>query len=131
MFGNGLRPQIWTEFVKRFNVKIISEFYGATEGNCNISKYSTAYFGEEISVKVLKMTYIICTVNINNKVGAVGFISRIAPFVYPVTLIKVDEATGEPVRDPRTGLVWRCRPNEEGELVGRIVENHPVREFQG
>jgi solute carrier family 27 fatty acid transporter 1/4 len=48
-----------------------------------------------------------------------------------VTLIKVDEVTGEPIRDLRTGLVVRCRPNEDGELVGRIVENHPVREFQG
>lgn len=63
--------------------------------------------------------------------GAVGFISRIMPFIYPVTLIKVDELTGEPIRDPRTGLVIRCRPNEDGELVGRIVDNHPVREFQG
>jgi len=78
-----------------------------------------------------EQTLPLSTVNINNHVGAVGFISRIAPFVYPVTLIKVDEATGEPLRDPRTGLVWRCRPNEEGELVGRIVENHPVREFHG
>jgi len=106
MFGNGLRPQIWNEFAKRFNIKTISEFYGATEGNCNI-------------------------VNIDNHVGAVGFISRIMPFIYPVTLIKVDEITGEPIRDPRTGLVIRCRPNEDGELVGRIVDNHPVREFQG
>ena len=39
MFGNGLRPAIWEEFTKRFNIKIISEFYGATEGNCNISKF--------------------------------------------------------------------------------------------
>ena len=70
-------------------------------------------------------------VNINNHVGSVGFISRIMPFIYPVTLIKVDEVTGEPVRDHKTGLVVRCKPNEDGELVGRIVENHPVREFQG
>jgi len=106
MFGNGLRPQIWSEFASRFNIKTISEFYGATEGNCNI-------------------------INIDNRVGAVGFISRILPFIYPVTLIKVDEETGEPIRDPRTGLVMRCQPGEEGELVGKIVENHPVREFQG
>ena len=37
MYGNGLRPQIWAEFVKRFNIAQISEFYGATEGNANIS----------------------------------------------------------------------------------------------
>jgi solute carrier family 27 fatty acid transporter 1/4 len=38
MFGNGLRPQIWEKFVKRFNVPRIAEFYGSTEGNSNISK---------------------------------------------------------------------------------------------
>lgn len=106
MFGNGLRPQIWESFAKRFNIKTISEFYGATEGNCNI-------------------------ININNHVGAVGFISMIAPFIYPVTLIRVDEETGEPIRDHKTGLVLRCKPNEPGELVGKIVDNHPVREFDG
>ncbi|XP_035706331.1 long-chain fatty acid transport protein 4 isoform X4 [Folsomia candida] len=106
MFGNGLRPQIWEKFASRFNISIISEFYGATEGNCNI-------------------------INIDNHVGSVGFISIILPFIYPVTLIRVDEATGEVMRDPRTGLVLRCKPNEPGELVGKIVPNHPVREFDG
>lgn len=38
IFGNGLRPQIWEEFVKRFNIPKVLEFYGATEGNSNISK---------------------------------------------------------------------------------------------
>jgi solute carrier family 27 (fatty acid transporter), member 1/4 len=38
MYGNGLRRQIWEEFVKRFQIRKISEFYGATEGNANISK---------------------------------------------------------------------------------------------
>ena len=31
--GNGLRPDIWTEFRRRFNIPRIVEFYGATEGN--------------------------------------------------------------------------------------------------
>jgi len=55
----------------------------------------------------------------------------IAPFAYPITLIRVDEDSGEPIRDPRTGLVKRCKPNEPGELVGKIVANHPVRDFDG
>lgn len=38
MLGNGLRPQIWKSFVDRFGVKEIYEFYGATEGNSNLSK---------------------------------------------------------------------------------------------
>lgn len=31
--GNGLRPDIWEKFQDRFNVPLIREFYGATEGN--------------------------------------------------------------------------------------------------
>ena len=38
MIGNGLRPQIWDLFVRRFNIKRIGEFYGATEGNSSVGK---------------------------------------------------------------------------------------------
>ena len=38
MLGSGLRPQIWEEFVRRFNIPNIAELYGATEGNANIGK---------------------------------------------------------------------------------------------
>lgn len=33
VIGNGLRPDIWTEFKERFKIPVIAEFYGATEGN--------------------------------------------------------------------------------------------------
>ncbi|XP_046376251.2 long-chain fatty acid transport protein 4-like [Haliotis rufescens] len=105
MYGNGLRPQIWADFQKRFGVKVMGEFYGATEGNCNI-------------------------VNFENKVGAVGFTTRIAPFLYPVTLIRVDEDSGEPLRD-RHGMCVHAQPGETGELVGKIVKGNPLREFDG
>ena len=39
--------------------------------------------------------------NIDSKPGAIGFISRIIPAVYPIAIIKVDEDTGEPIRDAR------------------------------
>lgn len=38
MFGNGLRPQIWKQFVERFNIPQIGELYGSTEGNANVGK---------------------------------------------------------------------------------------------
>lgn len=38
VMGNGLRPQIWKDFTTRFNIKKVAEFYGATEGNANMSK---------------------------------------------------------------------------------------------
>lgn len=106
MFGNGLRPQIWQKFVDRFNIKQINEFYGSTEGNCSVGNFS-------------------------NKVGAVGFISVLFPFLLPLGLVRVDEETREPVRDPVTGLCIPCEFGEPGELVGRIDKGHPVRDFQG
>ena len=68
MFGNGLRPNIWREFKERFNIKLIAEFYGATEGNANV-------------------------VNYTGKEGACGFVSQILPrtvvnMIYPVSSCK-------------------------------------------
>ncbi|XP_023020391.2 fatty acid transport protein 1 isoform X2 [Leptinotarsa decemlineata] len=105
IFGNGLRPQIWTEFVDRFNISNVREFYGATEGNANI-------------------------VNIDNTVGSIGFVSRIIPSVYPISIIKVDPYTGEPVRDAK-GLCMPCKPNEPGVFIGKIIPNNPSRAFLG
>ena len=31
--GNGMRPDVWEKFQKRYGVDRIIEFYGATEGN--------------------------------------------------------------------------------------------------
>ncbi|MHA2390681.1 MAG: long-chain-acyl-CoA synthetase [Promethearchaeota archaeon] len=33
VIGNGLRPEIWIDFKKRFNIPVIGEFYGSSEGN--------------------------------------------------------------------------------------------------
>lgn len=105
MFGNGLRAEIWENFVERFNIKQISELYGSTEGNASCANYT-------------------------NKVGACGFIPQFLKKVYPFHIAKLGE-DGEPVRDPKTGLVELCKPGEVGELVSEIVKNHPYREFKG
>ncbi|XP_012533314.1 long-chain fatty acid transport protein 4 [Monomorium pharaonis] len=105
MFGNGMRPQIWESFVKRFGVKQIGEFYGATEGNSNL-------------------------VNIDNKIGAVGFIPRYASYLYPVALVKIDEETGEILRGP-DGFCIPCKPGEPGVFVGKINPKKVVNDFTG
>ena len=33
MIGNGLRPDIWKDFKKRFNIPMVYEFYASSEGN--------------------------------------------------------------------------------------------------
>nr|XP_033780203.1 long-chain fatty acid transport protein 1 [Geotrypetes seraphini] len=103
--GNGLRPVIWEEFTRRFHIKQIGEFYGATECNCSIA-------------------------NLDGKVGACGFNSRILPNVYPIRLVKVNEDTMELIRDAH-GLCIPCRPGEPGLLVGRINQHDPLRRFDG
>ncbi|XP_021961206.1 long-chain fatty acid transport protein 4 [Folsomia candida] len=105
MFGNGLRSEIWGSFVTRFGVKI-RECYGSTEGNCGMA-------------------------NMDDKLGAVGFVPIWAPNVLPLRLIKVDEETGEPIRDPKTGFVYKCGQDEPGELVGRIIKKNPMTDFEG
>lgn len=35
VLGNGICPKIWHEFMERFKIQQIAEFYGATESNTN------------------------------------------------------------------------------------------------
>uniref|UniRef100_A0A8C7ZJV6 Arachidonate--CoA ligase n=1 Tax=Oryzias sinensis TaxID=183150 RepID=A0A8C7ZJV6_9TELE len=103
--GNGLRQSIWEEFMNRFNIPQIAEFYGATECNCSLG-------------------------NFGNKIGACGFNSQILPFIYPIRLVRVDEETMELIRGP-DGVCIPCKPGEPGQLVGRIIQNDPLRRFDG
>src|SRR3989449_5729082 len=95
--GNGLRPDVWDEFKRRFRIPQILEFYAATEGNVSMF-------------------------NIEGKPGAIG---RIPPFLahrFPATLVKFDVERGEPVRTEQ-GLCIRCGPTEIGEAIGKILNN--------
>ncbi|XP_057700210.1 long-chain fatty acid transport protein 1-like isoform X2 [Corythoichthys intestinalis] len=103
--GNGLRPSVWEEFVRRFKIKHVGEFYGATECNCSL-------------------------INIDGKVGACGFSSRILPSFYPIRLVRVQEDSRELLRDMQ-GLCIPCQPGEPGMLVGHINEKDPLRRFDG
>ena len=50
--------------------------------------------------------------------------------VYPVSIIKCDPDTGEPVRD-KNGLCIPCEPGEVGQFIGKIIPSDPVRNFDG
>lgn len=52
-------------------------------------------------------------VNIDSKVGAVGFVPRYAGPIYPVSLVRADDDTGEPIRGP-DGLCQICQPGMQG-----------------
>uniref|UniRef100_A0A669D2Q0 Long-chain-fatty-acid--CoA ligase n=1 Tax=Oreochromis niloticus TaxID=8128 RepID=A0A669D2Q0_ORENI len=92
-------------FVKRFRIQRIGEFYGATECNCSL-------------------------LNIDGKVGACGFNSRILPNFYPIRLVRVQQDSKELLRDSQ-GLCIPCEPGEPGMLVGHINHTDPLRRFDG
>ena len=102
--GNGLKPEFWREFVQRFNISRVAEFYGATEGNANM-------------------------LNTENVEGSCGFTSVIFPSVYPICLLKIDD-NKELVRD-KNGLCIKCKPDEQGMLVGKIKPNSAIQKFDG
>ncbi|GMR46666.1 hypothetical protein PMAYCL1PPCAC_16861, partial [Pristionchus mayeri] len=107
MFGNGLRREIWEEFTSRFGITRVGELYGATEGNSNLA-------------------------NLDNHVGSCGFfpIYPFASLFYPIRIMKVDEETGELLRDKK-GLAMPCHPGESGEMVGVINNKDVFRRFDG
>lgn len=67
--GNGLRQSIWEEFMNRFNIPQIAEFYGATECNCSLGNFDNK-------------------VGICNKVVVVFFVSQSALIVVKYPLLK-------------------------------------------
>lgn len=57
----------------------------------------------------------------DNVVGAIGFVSRIIPQVYPISIIKADPDSGEPIRG-KDGLCQKCKPNEPGVFIGKRID---------
>ncbi len=105
--GNGLRPDVWIDFQKRFRIPHILEFYAATEGNVSMF-------------------------NFEGKPGAVGRIPWFMAHRFPTKLVKFDIETEQPVRDAQ-GLCIACAPNEVGEAIGKILKDpsRPGSRFEG
>ena len=95
--GNGLRPEIWEEFLNRFRIPAVIEFYAATEGNIGL-------------------------INTDGKVGAVGRIPGYMDKVFNVKLIRFDIEREEPIRDEQ-GFCIECEPGETGEAIGLIPDD--------
>ncbi|MEM6898937.1 MAG: long-chain-acyl-CoA synthetase [Pseudomonadota bacterium] len=104
-FGNGLRPEIWQEFLDRFDVPGLVEFYGSTEGNVNF-------------------------LNVDRKVGAVGRIPKLLEKRFAhVAFVKFDIESEMPVRGP-DGFCIPAEPNEPAEVLGQIGDD-PRTRFEG
>lgn len=61
-------------------------------------------------------------VNMDGKPGACGFVPVILRHILPAYLIKVDEETGEPLRD-ENGLCIMCKPGKWTQISIVQIEN--------
>lgn len=59
----------------------------------------------------------------DGKPGACGFVPVILRHALPVYLIKVNEETGEPLRD-KNGLCIMCKPGEGSWRNASFIQNY-------
>jgi fatty-acyl-CoA synthase len=105
--GNGLRPDVWPDFKRRFRIPHIIEFYAATEGNVSLF-------------------------NFEDKEGAVGRIPWFIESRFPTKVVRFDLDSQQPIRDPQ-GFCIECAPEEAGEVIGKILKDasKPGARFEG
>ncbi|KAG8001273.1 Very long-chain acyl-CoA synthetase [Nibea albiflora] len=97
--GNGVRAEIWREFLSRFGNIEVREFYASTEGNVGFVNYA-------------------------GKVGAIGRVNFFHKKLFPYTLIQYDTERDEPIRDAN-GLCVESLKGETGLLVSKITDIAP------
>ncbi|XP_054421417.1 long-chain fatty acid transport protein 2 [Pteronotus mesoamericanus] len=103
--GNGLRGDVWKEFIKRFGDIHIYEFYAATEGNVSFMNYT-------------------------RKIGAVGRVNYLQRKILSYDLIKYDVEKDEPARD-ENGYCIKVPKGEAGLLVCKITQFTPFVGYAG
>ncbi|ODM75170.1 Long-chain fatty acid transport protein 1, partial [Orchesella cincta] len=96
----------WAAFQERFKVKTFVDIYGSTEGNCTM-------------------------INLEEKLGHVATFPIWLQPSHPIQLIKIDQITGEIVRDEKTGFAIRCEDGEPGELIGKLLILCQCRDLMG
>jgi len=105
--GNGLRPDVWVPFQKRFRIPRIFEFYAATEGSVSLF-------------------------NVEGETGSVGRIPSYLAQRFPTTLVKYDIERDEPIRNEQ-GFCVPCVANEAGEAITPLLQgpSHVGSRFEG
>ncbi|KFO89810.1 Long-chain fatty acid transport protein 4, partial [Buceros rhinoceros silvestris] len=107
--GNGLRASIWREFMARFGIAQVAEFYGATECNCSLGN-----FDNNVRPHRSPMSQVVP--------AGLGKVRNPDGLFAPDTM--------ELIRGP-DGVCISCKPGEPGQLVGRIVKSNPLQHFDG
>ena len=96
--GNGLGRDVWAQFKTRFAIPRILEFYAATEGGVSLF-------------------------NIEGESGAIGRVPAYLAHRFSPALVRFDFEKEEPTRNSE-GFCVRCSPNEPGEAIGQILDDH-------
>lgn len=105
-FGNGLRPQVWRNFLDRFGKNIkIAEFYAASEGPVG-------------------------TVNLDGHFGSVGSLSPLIKKIGLIKLIKYDREKDEICRD-ENGRCIEVPDGTPGLLLAKITDKTPFAGYRG
>lgn len=97
--GNGVRAEIWREFLDRFGNIEVREFYASTEGNVGFVNYA-------------------------GKIGAIGRVNFLHRKLFPFVLIKYDTQRDEPTRN-ENGFCVEAKKGETGLLVSKITDIAP------
>ncbi|XP_074850245.1 long-chain fatty acid transport protein 6 isoform X2 [Carettochelys insculpta] len=103
--GNGVRSDVWKEFLGRFGDIKMCEFYGATEGN-------------------------ICFMNHSGKIGSVGRTNFFFKLLFPFDLIKYDFKKDEPIRN-KHGWCEKVKKGEAGLLISKVNAKNPFFGYAG
>ncbi|XP_037365315.1 long-chain fatty acid transport protein 6 [Talpa occidentalis] len=103
--GNGVRRDVWREFLDRFGNIKMCEFYGATEGN-------------------------ICFMNHTGKIGSVGRTNFIYKLFFTFDLIKYDFQKDEPIRNEQ-GWCSHVKKGEPGLLISPVNAKNPFFGYAG
>ncbi|KAI8388047.1 uncharacterized protein BYT42DRAFT_611126 [Radiomyces spectabilis] len=108
VYGNGMRPDVWTRFRERFGIPKICEFYAATEAPTSLFNVNTGDFGA-------------------GAVGHRGYLFR--TLRRELKIIAIDPISEEPVRTP-AGFCVPCGFDEQGELIVRMDQDSALQ-FDG
>uniref|UniRef100_A0A8C4Q8C1 Long-chain-fatty-acid--CoA ligase n=1 Tax=Eptatretus burgeri TaxID=7764 RepID=A0A8C4Q8C1_EPTBU len=103
--GNGLRPDVWQEFLERFGNIRMCELYAATEGN-------------------------VAFLNYQGKLGSIGRSSSLAKIFIPFDLIEYDIERDEPLRDA-SGHCIRVGFGKPGLLIAPVTRLAPFFGYIG
>ena len=100
LYGNGMRPDVWSRFQERFNVPEVCEFFNSTEGMFTLVNYTRN----------------------SSRANAVGHHGLVLRYLFHDTYVpvEVDIETNEIVRSPKTGFAKRKDYAEGGEIIVKL-----------